>query len=61
MNVSIYAIALRGSSNGEYKIIFISLLIIIYERALRAVKSNLDKCSVSVTLIAIPKSHLRSS
>ena len=34
---------------------------ITYERALKAVKCNLDKCSVSVTLIAIPKPHLRSS
>ena len=34
---------------------------ITYERALRAVKSNSGKCSVSVTLIAIPKPHLRSS
>ena len=34
---------------------------ITYERALRAVKSNLDKSSVSVTLIAIPKPNLRSS
>ena len=34
---------------------------ITYERALRAVKCNLDKCSVSETLIALPKPHLRSS
>ena len=32
-----------------------------YERALRAIKCNLDKCSVSLTLIAIPKPNLRSS
>ena len=34
---------------------------ITYERALRPVKSNLDKWSVSATLIAILKSHLRST
>ena len=34
---------------------------ITYERALWAVKSYLDKCSESETLIAIPKHHLRSS
>ena len=34
---------------------------ITYERALWAVKSNSGKCSVSETLIAIPKPHLRSS